>query len=818
MGTFAVWALGESRRRMMRGVLTATTVLVAIGSTQGAVAQVVPPANVAQARHYAFNIPAQPLTDALASFGRQSGMQVSIDGDVARGVSSAGVNGSMSAEQALARLLAGTGITYRLTGDNTAIMQRVPAGSGGLQLDPVQVQGYPVPPQAMIDNLPPPYAGGQVATGGQLGILGERKFMDTPFNQTNYTSKLIQDQQARTVADVLANDPSVRNTFPTASYATPLFVRGFPLSNQEFTFNGSYGIAPTLLPSPEFYERVEVLKGASALLNGMAPFGGIGGAVNLVPKRGTAEEFNQVTASYLSNAQFGGHVDLARRFGDDQSFGFRFNGLYRNGNTPVDRQTQEVAGATFGFDFRGDRLRLSLDYGYQKQRYNSPLLFTYVLPGVPVPLAPGGRSNWFQPWSYLDNSDVYGLAKAEFDIDPNWTVFAGAGGRNNQFTRLGGGGAIVSGANGDMIDSVPYTPSWMATNTQEVGVRGRAETGPIRHAVVLSGTRLMMEQGSAWVDVINVPSNLYRPTFVSKPIVPSFTPPKVSSTQLTSLSLADILSAMDDRLQLIVGARLQRIQATNFNGVTGAVTTYYDRAALSPAVGIVAKPWQNVSIYGNYIQGLQQGPTAPPSAVNAGQVFAPLQSSQLEVGAKVDFGKFASTLSLFQIQQPFGFTDPATQMFSVDGKQRNQGIEWTVFGEPLAGFRVLGGLTLMNAVLVDTGSPLTQGKYAPGVPGVQLNLGGEWDASFLRGLTFSGRAIYTSLQYVDAANTQSIPNWTRFDAGVRYAFERKDGKPVSLRFNVENVFDLNYWSSANTNFGITTGAPRTFMVSLTADF
>ena len=53
------------------------------------------------------------------------------------------------------------------------------------------------------------------------------------------------------------------------------------------------------------------------------------------------------------------------------------------------------------------------------------------------------------------------------------------------------------------------------------------------------------------------------------------------------------------------------------------------------------------------------------------------------------------------------------------------------------------------------------------MPDVQLNLGAEWDAPFLRGLTFAGRAIYTSLQYLDTANTQSIPSWTRFDAGVR---------------------------------------------------
>jgi len=74
------------------------------------------------------------------------------------------------------------------------------------------------------------------------------------------------------------------------------------------------------------------------------------------------------------------------------------------------------------------------------------------------------------------------------------------------------------------------------------------------------------------------------------------------------------------------------------------------------------------------------------------------------------------------------------------------------------------------------------------------------------------------LQYLDAANTQSIPSWTRFDAGVRYTFERKDGKPIAVRFNVENLFDLNYWASANSTIGLAMGAPRTFLLSLSADF
>ncbi|TBR21326.1 MAG: hypothetical protein EPO10_30090, partial [Reyranella sp.] len=205
----------ENAREHARLAATAATAFLVMFVADGARAQVETTPQIAQQRQYTFNIPAQPLTDALASFGRQSGMQVTVDGEVARGVASPGVSGEMTPEQALTRLLAGTGITYRVTG-NTAMLQRTAATTpGALQLDPVQVQGlYPVPSQALIDNIPPPYAGGQVATGGQLGLLGNRPVMDTPFNQTSYTAKKIQEQQAKSVRDVLADDPSVGKVSP----------------------------------------------------------------------------------------------------------------------------------------------------------------------------------------------------------------------------------------------------------------------------------------------------------------------------------------------------------------------------------------------------------------------------------------------------------------------------------------------------------------------------------------------------------------------------------------------------------------------------
>jgi iron complex outermembrane receptor protein len=396
-------------------------------------------------------------------------------------------------------------------------------------------------------------------------------------------------------------------------------------------------------------------------------------------------------------------------------------------------------------------------------------------------------------------------------------VYATAGARRYRLDSLMGFGTVTN-ANGNMTDAPFNFQSWTTTNTEEIGVRGKAETGAIRHAFSLTGTRLDLATGTLFPVITSVASNIYSPTFVSKPNIAALNPPKTGTTVLTSVGVADILSVAQERIQLILGARYQRVQIGNYSSATGALTSYYDSEAVTPAVGVLLRPWKEFSLYGNYIEGLQQGPTAPVGTTNAGQMFPPIKSRQFEVGAKLDFGKFATTLSAFSIEQPSGATNPTTLAYSLIGLQRNQGLEWNIFGEPIPGFRPLGGITLLNGVLVNTPSPLTSGKKATGVPDVQLNLGAEWDASFLRGLTFSGRMIYTSMQYLDAANTQSIPGWTRFDAGVRYTFERPDGKPITARFNVENVFDANYWAAASATYGLSNGAPRTFLLSLTADF
>jgi iron complex outermembrane receptor protein len=800
-----------------------------LGLTPGIVlAQPSPESNqLSQADARDFNIPAQELSEAMIAFARQSGLQVSVASNVSRNVRTAPVRGRLAPNAALAQMLLGTGLVYRVSGSMVAVEAPGGGPSGSLVLDPVQVQGvYSVPSQAMIDNLPAPYAGGQVATGGQLGLLGNRGVMDTPFNQTNYTAKKAQDQQAKTVRDVLIDDPSVRTLIGDGmAGANGVRIRGFAANatGTSASYGGLYGILPSWSIMPELAERIELLKGPSTMLNGMQPGGVIGGTINVVPKRAPDEELTQVTANYISAAQFGGHVDVARRFGPDKEFGVRFNGVYRNGATEVQNNTDERALAILGLDFRGEHVRLSADFGYQYQYIGGMLSYLGVNPGVPIPWAPNARTNQGQAWNNNARKDLFGTVRAEVDLTERITAYAAFGAHDSRFGGLASERVTITGPNGAASSSAPSNQSsYFSYLTAEAGVRGFVDTGPINHEFALTATTFEQTIGNGTTNggTTAFLTNVYNPTAIARPYVPTPSSPKISTNSLSSLGFADTLSAVDKRIQLTAGFRLQNVASQNYNA-TGLPTTGYNQSAVSPSVALIFKPWQNVTLYGNWIQGLQPGSVVGSTFANAGQVFAPFTATQYEVGAKVDWGRFTTTASLFQISQQSVLTNAATNTQFVGGEQVNQGLEINVFGEPYPGIRLLGGVMFLNPILTKTQGGANDGWDAPFSPRFNLNLSGEWDLPFVNGLTVLGRVIYTGSQYIDTTlPRRSLPDWTRFDIGARYAFENPGakGKLLVARFDVTNLLDTSYWETGAAAILMNLGAPRTFRVSLTADF
>jgi len=705
--------------------------------------------------------------------------------------------------------------------------------TGTLELGATTVSAEAPAPGA----LPPVYAGGQVARGAQLGVLGNQDIMDVPFSMSSYTEKLIRDRQAETIGDVLLNDSSVRQASGYANQAQTFMIRGLPLAGDDMSFNGLYGILPRQIMSTDALERVEVFKGPNAFINGVTPTGsGIGGGVNLQPKRADDLPLRRFSTDISSDGRVGEHLDIGQRFGEDNQVGARVNLSQREGDTGIDDENQRSKLFTVGLDYRGDALRLSSDFVYQKQRINGGRNSVFLGTATHVPDAPSADTNYAPSWSSTSLEDTLGMLRAEYDLNDNWTAYAAGGAKHTR--EMGRYSSVTLTDNsGNALASRSTIAHEEDNRSLMGGLNGSFQTGPVSHRLNFGLAGIWTQARNAYV--FNASStatrtNIYDPVTGAPPTLNNprntpgtdFSDPTITGkTFVRSAAVSDTLGFFDDRLLVTLGARRQQMVVQAYNYMSGTRTSNYDKSITTPVYGLVFKPWQHVSFYANRIEGLAQGPTSPVNSGNrtiigGGQAFAPARSRQIEAGVKVDMGTYGATLGVYRIEQPgAGYVqviDATTARYVREGQQINKGVELNVFGEPLSGLRLLGGVTVMKTELKDTQNGANDGNRAIGVPSFQLNADVEWDVPGLQGVTLNGRWLRTGGQYADAANNLSLPTWNRFDIGARYNFKVAK-RDVTLGATVENVANTKYWESAQGGF-LSQGDPRVAKLSATVDF
>ncbi|MCU4674004.1 TonB-dependent receptor [Catenovulum sp. 2E275] len=679
-------------------------------------------------------------------------------------------------------------------------------------------------------NLRDSFAGGQVSRGGRAGILGNLDMMDSPFNSTNYTAELIREQQAKSVADVLQNDPVVRVAKGFGNFQELYVMRGFPVYSDDMTYNGLYGILPRQYVAAELLERVEVFRGASAFLNGAAPGGsGLGGSVNIVPKRAGDEPLNRITLGYEAKGHIYGAADVSRRFGDeDNSTGIRANLVKRNGETSVDNQERDLSVASIGLDHKGEKFRVSLDLGFQDHQVDAPR--PAVTPSSVILDAPDSDTNFAQDWTYTNERQLFGAVRGEYDFTDNITAWAAYGFRNgeeeNRFANP------TAQDNGDLtayrFDNVRNED----VQSGEVGINIEFNTGSVGHTLISSASVFSLEAENAYAFSSFAgfdAGTLDNPATAEMPVADAFiggdlnNPLVTEKTELSSFALADMLSFNDGKLLVTLGGRFQNIKTNTYNYNTGDELSGYDESQFTPVVGVVLKSSEQLSYYANYIEGLLPGEVAPTTSggeavENAGEVFDPYRAEQIEIGLKYDAGQYGGSLSVFNTSKQTSVIN--NNVFSTDGEQENQGLEVSVFGMPAENLRVIGGFTWIDAEMKKTQDGLLDGKTAIGVPELQANVNLEWDVNALPGLTLDARAAYTSEQYASADNSLEVDASNRFDLGARYIF-LVGMTDITVRARIDNVFDNNYWASVGGYPGsnyLVLSEPRTMKLSASFSF
>lgn len=770
-----------------------------------------------------FNLPPGPLDAALERFARTAGVNLSYEPALVAGVATRGITGQLGVAQALAALLAGTGLQavaqpgggYSLARAAASVAPATspasrPAGPSETSLPTVRVTATA---ETAGNELPRPYAGGQVARGSRMGLLGNADVFETPFSTKAFTSELIRNQGARTVNDMVANDPSVRTSLSPTSPLDQSTIRGFLGNSDAYLFDGLEGLFAYSSVPVLHYERLEIFKGPYGGLVGSSGYGAtVGGGFNLVPKRATDKPVRAVTFSVADRSLFGTHVDLGQRFGVDNQLGARLNVTVEDGRLYDDAKRRLIA-PQIALDYRGDKVRATLDAAYVN-RESSPLFNHWrLLAGAKLPAAPDPRVHPKPSWEFLDVKQSFAVLGAEWDFAENWTAHARHGHLIEEPTKR----IYVDQFTIDGAGKVNYTSAssllWIQDNTvTDVGLRGSLRTGSLQHKLSLGAVsqRQQLQSLRSQSLPLSTPvvGTLYGTNNVPNPYahgIDYVRPVEAPALYLDSFAIADTVSLLDDRLLATVALRHQRIEKAPYN-----------QAKVTPTLAALYKLGNGVSVYGNYAEALTQGEIAPASARNVGAQLDPYVSEQHEVGVKWDRGTHGITAAYFDIRKTSAFVDAADGVFKPAGRQRNKGFELETFGEPVRGVRVLGGVAWIDGRMARTANGTNDGKKAIGVPELYVNLGAEYDVAALPGLTLTGRLVHTGSAFADLANTQKIPAWRRVDVGARYA-AKLGTTSMTLQAGIVNLLDKTFWTIGGRDF-ISVAPPRTWQVSASFDF
>jgi iron complex outermembrane receptor protein len=257
----------------------------------------------AQSETRDFDIPAQPLADALILFGRQAGLQATADAPLVKGVLSRPVKGSMTWRQALATMLQGTGIIYRMNGAMVAL-EKPEASGNRITLGTVSVEGR----GGQVSPAQDPQQGYK-ADFASTATRTSVPIQETPSSINVITDDLMRDTFSRFQGDALEGVSGVARGNRRLGRSEDIVMRGFRYQSGETVgavkSNGLSGTS-RFAPDPALVERYEVLKGPASIVGGASQPGGV---INRITKRPTADDLAELRVE-------GGAFDLKRGVAD----------------------------------------------------------------------------------------------------------------------------------------------------------------------------------------------------------------------------------------------------------------------------------------------------------------------------------------------------------------------------------------------------------------------------------------------------------------------------------------------------------------------
>ncbi len=622
----------------------------------------------------------------------------------------------------------------------------------------------------------------------------------------------IEDQQLRSIAELLYFVPG----------ATPGTGEG---NRDQFTLRGNNttadffvdGVRDDVQYFRDFYnvDRVEVLRGPNAMIFGR---GGGGGVINRVTKRSTLGQLSDFAVSGDSHGgmRLTGDLDQPIAAG----VGLRVSAMYENGDSfrrNVDLKRWAIT-PTLGL-LAGPRTRVDLSYERLHDRRTTDR-------GVPA--------NGDRPLTGFDRI-FFGDPKRSFaEIDVNLATVAvqhelGTGLTLRNRTAVGDYDKFYQNIYPANLDEATGAVTLAAYNSRndrrnlisqtdfvwENRLAGVEQTILVGFELGRQKSRNFRQSGRFAGGDNSVP--LSDPT-VDAGVIYASAPSDANNRSRATVAAIYIQDQirLSPMVEVVAGVRFDRfkLNVDDFRG--GGAEFARSDEMVSPRLGVIAKPRDNVSLYASFARSY-----LPQSGDQFGgldlktEALKPERFDNYELGAKWEpLPGLLATAAVYQLDRSNSVAvDPAdAARLVLTGQQRSRGIEIGLERSISDRWLVSAGYALQKAKITQTTTAAPEGREVPIVPRHSFSLWNRYDLNPQLGLGLG--VIARSKSFASISNAVELPAFARVDAAAFYKLSRG----VEAQVNVENLLGANYYSTAHNDNNIAPGAPRTVKATVRFGF
>ena len=785
---------------------------------------------LAQAQDPSFNLPAGPLASTLNAIASQSGHIVSLEPSLVQGKQAPAVIGRMPAAEAMQRALAGSGLQLRVTEQGNFSVEPATDGNTTLQLGATNIVERSI--DATTEG-----SGSYAARAVTIG-KGTHTLKEIPQSVTVMTRKQMDDQGLTDLKDA-ANQTTGLVGVQGVGKGMILTSRGFQIDDWQYDGvpipRNTYALGNWATQDLIFFDRMEVLRGASGLLQGT---GSPGGAINLVRKRGQYAPTVTLTGKAGSWDHYGLQLDAGGPLNQTGTVRGRFVADEDQSQSFTDYEwskTHSLYGA-LDFDLREDTtLGLAVSHSDGESRPMIRGLPRYA-DGSPVDVSRSTYTGARWNHSDIDVTTVY--ADLEHRFNDDWAFKVGAvrmtedNQAKNQRLQTSGDGL---NADGSGVQYADFVSDFDATKIGlDMNLVGRFEALSMQQEVMLGGNYSKFTSDDRFARTFNNSSDTLfgidhdRPEISYDGLLNTpggrATPSKYDIRQKGLYGSWRVKPI--EPLTLVLGSRVSWYDYSYTSATQAAFSnvaideppsTTNETGEFTPYAGIVYDLNREWAVYASYTDVFE-----PQTArTTSGSVLKPVIGSNYEIGLKGELmdGRVNTSLAVFRYDQENRAVNDVASGFACDGwycstasgKVRSQGIEAEISGEVLSGLQLFAGYTYNTTKYLE--DPVDEGRvFSQWTPKHMLRVWSDYQFSGDWSRVSTGLGFTTQSHTLGYERTYEIPGYTVWNARLGYQLTPE----IDLALNANNLFDKNYYTAGynQLNGNNYFGDPRNVMFSV----